>query len=65
MIFTEGNEGALINWRFVLLVWRVASGGSSGRDLSGVDFSVFFVPFVSFCKNPHHAADLMRGSIHR
>ncbi|MFZ4647540.1 MAG: hypothetical protein ACOYNP_17425 [Gemmataceae bacterium] len=32
MIFTEGNqenEVALINWRFVLLVWRVASGGSS------------------------------------
>jgi len=31
-IFTEGNEGnegALINWRFVLSVWRVASGGSS------------------------------------
>jgi hypothetical protein len=67
-IFTEGNEeneGALINWRFVLTVRRVASGGSSGRNLSGVDFSVFFVPFVSFCKNPHHAVDLMRGSIHR
>jgi hypothetical protein len=32
MIFTVGNqeiEVALINWRFVLLVWRVASGGSS------------------------------------
>jgi hypothetical protein len=32
MIFTEGNqenEVPLINWRFVLLVWRVASGGLS------------------------------------